>query len=335
MLLWAATPERVRDPQASGTASAASRDLTSVSGGIFGTTWTVKLVGESPDVTALSRDLDRRLQLLDMALSTYREDSELMRLNRAGAGEWVEVSPELHEVLALSKRVHHASDGAFDPTVGVLVRAWGFGPDAKPTAAPNVEGLMRTVDFDALELHPSKRAARWTRAGVELDLSAIAKGYAVDELAARLDESGETRYMVEIGGEVRVRGDGPSGGPWRIGVESPRAGAPRAPAVAVALRDGAMATSGDYRNFYQLDGRTVSHTIDPRTGSPVTHEVGSVTVLCATAAEADAWATALNVLGHGLGESVASRAGLDYLMIVRVEDGFRHIVSPGFDAKTR
>jgi FAD:protein FMN transferase len=335
LLLWATTPERVRDPQHHGAASTAASDLTSVSGEIFGTTWTVKMVGEAPDVTSLSQDLDRRLQLLDGALSTYRDDSELMRLNRTGPGEWVEVSPELHEVLALSKRIHNASDGAFDPTVGALVRAWGFGPDARPSVAPDVAGLMRTVGFDALDLHPTRRAVRWSRAGIQLDLSAVAKGYAVDNLAALLDAAGASRYMVEIGGEIRVRGDGPVGTTWRIGVESPQSGTARKPALAVALRDAAMATSGDYRNFYQLDGRSVSHTIDPRTGSPVTHDVGSVTVLCATAAEADAWATALNVLGPGLGESVASRAGVDYLMIVRAQDSFRHIVSPGFASKTQ
>ncbi len=312
----------------------AARDLTSVSGAIFGTTWTVKVVGEHPDPKGLSQRLDARLQALDQALSTYRDDSALMGLNRAPSGEWVSVPRELHEVLSISKGVHRRSEGAFDPTVGELVRAWGFGPDARPRSAPDVHALAGRVGFEHLELHPSDLAARWLRDGMELDLSAVAKGYAVDQLAALLRSEGSVRHMVEIGGEVRARGAGPSGGPWRIGVETPVAGARRQAVVAVSLRDAAMATSGDYRNFYRLDGTTVSHTIDPRTGSPVTHELGSVTVISESAAEADAWATALNVMGPARAETVASRAGLDYMMLVRTGDTFREIMSPGFSAMT-
>ena len=329
-LTWWRAPQQTLATE--GAPGAATRDLTSVSGAIFGTTWNVKVVGESPDSEGLASRLDGRLRRLDEVLSTYREDSALMWLNRAPKGEWVNLAPELHEVLTISKSVHRLSEGAFDPTVGRLVRAWGFGPDPRPSRAPDVAKLMSSVGFHHLELHPSDMKARWLRQGVDLDLSAVAKGYAVDQLSQLLDSEGLTRHMVEIGGEVRTHGAGPTGDAWRIGVETPDARPKREAAVAVSLHDRAMATSGDYRNFYQVDGDVVSHTIDPVTGSPVTHDLGSVTVISTTAAEADAWATALNVLGPVRGEAIASRAGLDYMMIVRTGDAFRQVLSPGFSA---
>lgn len=309
--------------------------MTSVSGAIFGTTWSVKLVGAPEGAKELAGLLDVKLRSLDAALSTYREDSDLMRLNGAPVNSWVSLPDPLVEVLRISKTVYEESGGAFDPTVGRLVRAWGFGPDPRPRVAPDVAALVADVGFGHLEVHATEPRARWLREGVEIDLSAVAKGYAVDQISTLLTDEGHGRHMVEIGGEVRARGMGPTGGPWRIGVERPDAGTQRAVMTTVALEDRGMATSGDYRNFYQLEGQKVSHTIDPRTGAPVTHHVASVTVLADSAASADAWATALHVLGSQGSEVVASRASIEYMMLVRTDEGFAEVATAGFRRNIR
>ncbi len=265
------------------------------------------------------------LQQVDAQLSTWRPDSEVARFNASVAGDWFPVSAPVAslaiEALALSRR----SAGAFDVTVAPLVQLWGFGSDApadgSAPAADAVAAAMRRVGWRNLEARPDPPALRKRLAGLSLDFSAIGKGQGVDRVGERLEVLGCRSYLVEIGGEVRALGLGPRGGPWRIGVEQPDGGPPRR---FLRLSGHSAATSGDYRNFRLLDGRRVSHAIDPRTGAPVLHALASVTVVAASAARADGLATAIQVLGPDAGWRFARRERVAALLLVRGASGFEH-----------
>lgn len=311
------------------------RDFHRFSGSTMGTTYNVTLVAEAGkplelDVEALQTGLDAELARINQQMSTYIEDSELMQFNRSGIDRWQTLSEPLAEVLTISQSISERSGGAFDITVGPLVDLWGFGPKAEPEQVPTDEEVDRvrsTIGYQQLSLD-GRRARR--QSDIRLDLSAVAKGYGVDHIARWLESQGYEHFLVEIGGEVRLSGQSPRGDAWRIGVEQPTLiqGQGR---QALALTDIAMATSGDYRNYYERDGVRYSHTIDPRTGRPIRHRLASVTVLAPTAAEADAWATALNVLGPDEGMALAEREKLPVYMIVKTDDGFDDDYSSAFD----
>lgn len=271
----------------------------------------------------------QELQQVDAQLSTWRPDSEVARFNASAAGEWLPVSAPVAglalEALALSRR----SGGAFDLTVVPLVQLWGFGSQAPVgESAPSAEAVAtarQRVGWQKLQARLDPPALRKRIDGLSLDYSAIGKGHGVDRVAERLDSLGCRSYLVDIGGEVRTLGQGPKGGPWRIGVEQPDGGPPQ---WVLRLSGQAAATSGDYRNFRLLDGRRLSHTIDPRTGAPVSHALASVTVVAASAAAADGLATAIQVLGPDAGWRFARREGVAALLLVRSESseksGFEH-----------
>ncbi len=258
------------------------------------------------------------LMLVDAQMSTYKPQSNLMRLNGAVIGEPIDVGAALVEVLALAETVRRESGGAFNVSIGRLIDAWGFGA-GNPDETPDPERLeVLRPPVPAYEVVGDDRAQRL--ADVQINLSAVAKGYGVDRaadvLAARCPN-----YMVDVGGEVRVRGRNPSGAPWRIGIETPslvRRGVERV----LSLDGQAVATSGDYRNYREVRGRRVSHTIDPRSAAPISHRLASVTVVHATCAQADAYATALNVLGEQEGMALAESLGLAAYFLIRAEDGF-------------
>ena len=263
------------------------------------------------------------LQQVDAQLSTWRSDSEVTRFNASAAGEWFPVSARVAglalEALALSRR----SGGAFDLTVAPLVQLWGFGPQAPVgESVPGAEAItaaMQRVGWRQLEARLDPPALRKRVDGLSLDFSAIGKGHGVDRVAVRLDGLGCHSYLVDIGGEVRTRGRNATGQPWRIGVEQPDGGPPQ---WVLRLSGQSAATSGDYRNFRMLGGRRQSHTIDPRAGAPVSHALASVTVVAASAAEADGLATAMLVLGPDAGWHFARREGVAALLLVRSERGF-------------
>ncbi|GIX29611.1 MAG: FAD:protein FMN transferase [Porticoccaceae bacterium] len=275
-------------------------------------------------------DLDAQirevLDQVDRRMSTYRQDSELQHLNRAPPGRAVTVSPQLAAVLAVSQRVWRLTEGAFDPTVGPLVDLWGFGPGARtaPPAEAEVERLRAEVGFGAVAL--DLRAGTVVKArGVALDLSAVAKGYAVDRVSERLAALGLGDHLVEVGGELVARGKSPRGTPWRIAIERPEPGA-RVAARVIQVSDAAVATSGDYRNFIERDGRRYSHVIDPRTGRPARSDIASITVVAPDCATADALATGLMVLGSKKALALAEREGLAVHL-------FRHRAAGGFEAR--
>ncbi|HKJ25470.1 MAG TPA: FAD:protein FMN transferase [Myxococcota bacterium] len=315
--------------------AAADAPMAEISGEAFGTGWRVRLVTApgDPAPAALASRIETALRDVDARMSTWREDSELSRFNADRSTDWWSVSDATARVVEEALRVHRRSAGAFDPTVGPLVALWGFGPAprrlAPPSAAAVREALER-VDAAALSVRRDPPALRKARPALSLDLSAAAKGFAVDEVVRVLRSAGAERFLVEIGGELRARGEGPGGGPWPVAVEAPRPGPPRA-GWPLGLRDAALATSGDYRDAFVWRGRRYSHILDPRTGRPVEHDLVSVSVLAAEALHADAWATALLVLGPEDGWRVAEREGLAVLFVREGAAGFAVQASPAFD----
>lgn len=309
-------------------------DELELSGEALGTTWTVRVVGNTPDAAgqeALVDAIAGALGEVDALMSTWRDDSELSRFNQSRSVEPVFVSAPTLAVLMRAEAVWRASDGAFDATVYPLVRAWGFG-GASAGDAPE-DNVLETILAEVGQQHITldHQASTVTKAlpGLTVDLSAIAKGYAVDRVSLAIDALGHRHHMVEVGGEVRTRGLNRLKQPWRIAVERPDT-LVRTVEEVVKLSTGGMATSGDYRNYRELDGRRVSHTIDPRTGQPVSHRLASVTVLHPECALADAWATALMVLGPDRGLEVAESEDLAVLMLVRTDAGFEQRASAAF-----
>lgn len=311
------------------------RDVVLLEGRTMGTTFSVKVVG-SLDAAAQQAVLEAvqgQLATVDAQMSTWRDDSELSRFNRHTEDTPFAVSPETRSVVESAAQVWRATDGAFDPTVGPLVRAWGFGGGAAPDAGLDdgtVQGLLDHTGMDRVTVGPGDVLGK-SDPVTELDLSAIAKGWGVDEVHRAVTGLGHEDVMVEIGGEVRVSGRNARGERWRVGVERPDAD--RGAVQQVVVLDGdAMATSGDYRNYVERDGERWSHTIDPRTGRPITHGLASVTVLASTCTEADAWATALNVLGPEQGLALADARGLKAYFLVRSGGGFRAVQSAALAA---
>ena len=283
-------------------------------GSALGTFYSVKVVDLPAELSAeeLSGDINRLLREVDAMMSTYRDDTELSRFNALGSTDWFRVSPETVEVVKEALAVSRLTDGAFDITVGPLVNIWGFGPDTGEDKIPSDQEIakrMARVGHWHVRTRDEPPALRKALADVYIDLSAIAKGYAVDKVASHLESMGIIDYMVEIGGELRLKGNNAQGGPWRIAIEQPTSQR-RAIHSVVEVKNGAVATSGDYRNYFEVNGKQYSHTIDPRTGSPIDHHLASVTVIADSAMFADAVATALMVIGTETGYALAQRQGL-------------------------
>lgn len=300
----------------------------------MGTLYTVKVVDppRGADPEALRSGIDGILQQVDARMSTYRPDSELSRFNAARSRDWIGISRELLTVLREAQRVSELTGGAFDVTVGPLVNLWGFGPGGGADVLPSndaIQAALARVGYRHLHLRDAPPAFRKDPPELYVDLSAIAKGYAVDRVAEFLASQGIGDYMVEVGGEVRARGRNARGTAWRIAIERPSA-TRRAVQLVVALDDAGIATSGDYRNYFERDGRRYSHTIDPATGRPITHALASVTVIAPSTMHADALATGLMVLGPHKGYELAEHLGLAALFIIKTQDGFTQRGTPAF-----
>jgi thiamine biosynthesis lipoprotein len=302
-------------------------EVLSLAGATMGTQWQVQLVDDGEgELEGLATEIETLLRELDLGVfSTWAAESELSRLNRASGSEPLPASPALLQVLQSALRIHAESDGAFDPSVGALVNLWGFGPVAI-TASPEPAAIAEARSLlGAQELQLDLAAGTVSKpAGMQLDLSGIAKGYAVDRVAELLLTRGFSSFIVEIGGELRVQGVRPDDSAWTIAIEQPE---PELRAVQ-ALFDTkgeplALAGSGDYRNYRIIEGVRQSHEIDPLRGIPVQHGLAAVTVLATTAMDADAWATALMVLGPSDGMRVADRLGLSAYFIIRDGDAWQ------------
>ncbi len=304
-----------------------------VQGTTMGTTYTVRIVDrDQPDREREIRELiQSTLDDLNARMSTFESDSEVSLLNRAEVEQATELSADTFAILAAALALSTDSGGAFDPTVGALVNAWGFGP-VNPATAPSraeIEALKEHMGVGKIRLDIDTHTASRLDAALRVDLSAIAKGYAVDTVAVVLERAGFENMMVEIGGEVATRGTR-GGEPWRIGIERPDVGAQHIQRL-VPLTDQALATSGNYRNFYVMNGRTLGHTIDPRTGEPVDHNGASVSVVHEECMMADALATTLMVMGPEEGLAWARERGIAALFIVFENDTFVERSTPEFD----
>ena len=299
-----------------------SAKVRELSGATMGTTFSVSIVDPAGAFARaeLQERIEATLSALEAMLSTYRPDSELSQLNSAEHGDWIGVSAELCNIVEQALQVSNDTDGAFDITVGPLVNLWGFGPDGDRTAPPadeRIAAAMDTVGFRKLHADCTKPALQKDVADLYVDLSAIAKGYAVDRVADLLDAEGVASYLVEVGGELRMRGQNGGGKDWQIAIEKPLIDQRTVQSV-FGLSDIAIATSGDYRNYFIFDEQMYSHTIDPRTGYPVRHNGASVSVIDKTATFADAMATALLVLGPDDGLALANGGGIAALFLERV-----------------
>ncbi len=307
-----------------------------IAGGTMGTTYSLTvMVSRDQAETAresLRTKVEAELAAVNQEMSTYIGDSELMRVNARAEREWIEVSDGLFKVLNKSLQVGNMTQGAFDITVGPLVEVWGFGASItgdKVPAKEDIKTLLAQTGFKKLQLDASNNSV-FKSESIRLDLSAIAKGHGADRVAGVLDAEGFQHYLVEIGGEMRLKGDSPRGESWRIGIEVPSLMQGNTQ-KAIAISNKGVATSGDYRNFFEVDGKRYSHTIDPRTGWPVTHKLASVTVIADTTAEADALATAFSVLGVVEATKVADAYKVAAFFVQREEDGFVESHSAEFE----
>ncbi len=290
-----------------------------LNGPTMGTRWSALFFAPPGfDPAPVQAALQAAVDTVDAQMSTWKPDSDLMRLNAAPVGAWQDIPADLARVLKLGLEIGRASGGAFDIGQGDAVRAWGFGPvPADPQAIREAMQAPHRPAHEVLQINGNR--IRKT-AAVTLDLNGIAKGYGVDRLAEVLSDHGIRDALVGIDGEMRALGLRPDGRPWTIAVEAPDPDR-RAPHSILMLQDGAVATSGDYRHRVTVRDQHLSHTMDPRRGAPLITSPASVTVIAPTCAQADAWATALMVQGVEAGADLAQQAGLDALFLARDDAG--------------
>jgi thiamine biosynthesis lipoprotein len=307
-------------------------------GRTMGTDFSIKIVApEDTSIDWQSKETAISDLLLEVnrEMSTYMEDSEISSFNRFQGADWFAVSSNFARVVQTALQIAQKSDGAFDVTVAPLVNLWGFGPEARPVTVPpdsEIRRRMAHLGYPKLHVRLEPPALRKENGKISCDLSAIAKGFGVDVVADYLNDQAFTDYMVEIGGEVRTRGRNATGQLWRIGVASPDS-----PDINKILKldNIAVATSGDYFNYFEEAGIRYSHTIDPRTGRPISHRLASVTVIHRSCMYADGFATAINVLGPEAGYRFAVREELPVYMLVRENSGFVEKMTPKFQEHSK
>ena len=307
-----------------------------LTGATMGTSYELKLV-PAPGQTVpadLQARVEAMLTLVNRQMSTYDPDSELSRFNKNPSTDWIAVSPELQQVVAEGLRIGELSGGAFDITVGPLVNLWGFGPEPRrdevPSTAAIAQARERVGDW-RLHARAEPPALKKDRADLYVDLSAMAKGYGVDRMAALIDTTGVGNYLASIGGEIRAQGRNGRGEPWTIAIEKPEAGQ-RSVERLIRLGDHTVSTSGNYRNFFEQNGQRYSHVINPRTGWPVPHTLASVTVIGDRSMVADATATALLAAGPELGFQLASEHHLAaFFVLIEPDGGFKERFTPEFE----
>ena len=302
---------------------------TLLSGQTMGSAWTVKIAGHLPvSNEELRAGVQARFDAVNLALSTYRADSALSHFNNDDSGQWVDIDAELGEVLSYALSLAEDSGGVYDVTVGPLVNLWGFGPDPATWRVPEaaaLENARMRVGWRKVEVDTTKRRAR-KAPGVRIDLSSLGKGRGVDRAAEYLDAQGITNYLIDLSGKLRARGVNIHAERWRVAVEAPVADAtspqpPFTPAI-IELVDQSVATAGDYRRFFEIDGKHYSHIIDPRTGWPVTHDTVSASAIASDCMQADAMATVLMAMSPDDAVALANRRRLAALLISRSKGEF-------------
>lgn len=312
-----------------------SLTLAALAGATMGTTWSARMAlpaGCRDD--AARHAIQAALDEVVAQMSTWESVSDITRFNQSATG-WLALPDGFFHVLRHALALAKDSSGAYDPTVGPLVNAWGFGPHQRAFEPPSptaIDAARARCGWQRVQLDTARQAA-YQPGGAYLDLSSIAKGYGVDRAALALDALGITQYLVEVGGELRARGMRPDGQPWRVAIEVPDASDNHA--LALPLQDHSIATSGDYRRHAGSGDARYAHTIDPRTGQPVRNNVASVSVLHRECMQADALATVLTVLGEADGLAYARRHGLAALFILRDAHDYRVVATPAFQTLTQ
>lgn len=297
----------------------------SLQGNTMGTYWNITIADNKVTIQKeiLEQEIKDILHEVNQQFSTYIPDSEISRFNALTSTEPYTVSGEVVEVVQAAQSISELTGGAFDITVAPLVNLWGFGPELKihKPELSAIEKTLKDVGYQYLKATDNPTSLIKEHSRLKVDLSAIAKGYGVDRLAQLLGRHGMKNYLIDIGGELKVKGFNPKGDLWRIAVEKPVSGKRQVQQL-IQLDNIGVATSGDYHNYFEEDGVRYSHTIDPTTGKPITHKLASVTVLHQSAMMADALATAINTMGETKGLDFAKQQGLEVYMIVRADNGF-------------
>jgi thiamine biosynthesis lipoprotein len=309
-----------------------------IEGKTMGTTYHIKIItGYLEDVDTLKKDIEKRLESIDKSMSTYRKDSEISKFNTLKrVGEKVSISKDFYQVMTVAEKLYKLTNGAWDGTIKPIVDLWGFGSSERKEMIPTkqkIRALLSSIGFHWIQIFDDHFLAK-KKSAISLDLASIAKGYAVDAVAALLTSGGIENYLIEIGGEVYASGLKKDGQPWKIGINQPLKEAPfNLVYKTIALRDMALATSGDYRNFFEIDGKRYSHVIDPITGYPVHNRVVSVSIIANTCTFADGLATAIMVLGVEKGLALIN--GLEHvegLIVIREDEGtLRDYYSKGIE----
>jgi thiamine biosynthesis lipoprotein len=308
-----------------------------ISGRTMGTSYHVSVIPVEDalhSIEEVQKQIEERLKLINQRMSTYIDDSELNRVNNAGAETWVDVSIETASVVDTAQKVSTQTDGAFDITVGNLVNLWGFGPDINLYAVPDEDRITQVLNlsgYQNLKVQLDPPRVQKANRDLYLDLSGIAKGYGVDQIAELLIKLGYPHHLVEIGGEIRTGGEKAPGQAWKIGIERPQDRGRSVEKIIHTTSLTAMATSGDYRNYFEHQGKRYSHTIDPTTGHPITHKLAAVSVLHNSCMLADAYATAFMVMGPQNAMEFAKKHDIAIYMLVKGEHGFVPISSPAFE----
>tara|TARA_B100000945_G_scaffold146461_1_gene117288 strand:- start:1878 stop:2942 length:1065 start_codon:yes stop_codon:yes gene_type:complete len=309
-----------------------------IHGKTMGTTYKVVLADLGGDLTlkTLQQQVDKRLHQINQVMSTYIVDSELSQFNQSKSTDWITVSEELFQLIRRAHKISDATNGAFDITVGPAVNLWQFGPRDIPQerTLPEqaaIDSVKEKIGYLHLHIDDQRQSLRKDFPELYIDLSAIAKGYAVDEILALLKKHPiGNGCLVEIGGEIGTHGIRADETSWKIGIQQPDA-APGTLSARINLSSGAMATSGDYFNFFEVDGARYSHTINPLTAKPVMHELTSVVVITKNCADADAWATALLVLGPVEAYDIAKQHDLAVMLFERTDSGITSQQTPTFE----
>lgn len=308
---------------------------TVLDGKTMGTFWRVSVIGvDEAKTQTLRAKVQAQLDADDRLLSTWKNDSALMRFNHATDTRPWPVSEAMADIVTLSLRIGAKTHGAMDITVGPLVNLWGFGPDKQPVATPDAQAIAAAKARTGLQhLQVINQSGRqFLQKDIPdlfVDLSTVGEGYAADHLARLMEQEGISRYLVSVGGALVSRGMNGEGKPWRVAIQKPTDRENAVQAI-VDINGHGISTSGSYRNYYELDGKRISHVIDPQTGQPITHKLVSVTVIAPTALEADGWDTGLMVLGPEKAQQVVREQGLAVYMIVKEGEGFKTWMSPQF-----
>ncbi len=311
----------------------AKPQLVQLTGATMGTHYTVKYLPESDSISQenIQQEIDARLAKVNAQMSTYQTDSELSLFNQHKGKTPVDVSPDTIRVVNEAIRLYQLSDGALDVTVGPLVNLWGFGPEGRPNSVPSEAQIEERRNMTGVgHLQVNSSSLQKTNDALYVDLSAIAKGFGVDVIANYLNDVGLDNYLVEIGGELQLKGVNASGKPWRIAIEKPTQEANKSIQEIISPKDMAVATSGDYRNYFEENGVRYSHTIDPKTARPINHRLVSVTVLDKSCMTADGLSTAFMVMGLDKALALANKEKIPAFFIEKTDVGFKEIASEAF-----